>query len=258
MDKPIVRWTIGGAPISDFDRSWLQPLTNEGLECLKFAVDSFKKIYKDQFDYLVCYNHLQEEQVEYLNTIGVELYDQSDFIESVSWPRPKAGTAWKLFAPRFRYNSHEILMDNDIIIHDPISELDNFLSSNDFLISEGLERQFGRYDHWVKAGAKLSTGVLGLPPRFNLTQAISQILPKLPAHYNPWITHFDEQGMLCSIVSHRPYILIPTKKIFVCCYTVKAGECGEHWAGINYGRGKDWRRFYETHSFEQPKKPLMP
>ena len=127
--KPLFRLTIG--PVKEF-----------GLKLLKKNVRLIKKNYPEA-DVVVCFNQIDPA----LLNVDVDKINQLDYVNSLPY-YPKAET-WKLYPPRLRMESHEIILDNDILFFKRIPEIDEFLSSNRSLLFEGRFREYGKYDHLI-------------------------------------------------------------------------------------------------------------
>lgn len=97
--KPIIRWTIGGN------------VSQHGIDCLGNSINCWKDLYGDSFDYFLCYNNIDVNKLNF----GVNLINQHEHLNSLSI-QPNS-TAWKLYPPRISLQSHEIFIDNDLIIY---------------------------------------------------------------------------------------------------------------------------------------------
>lgn len=203
MLKPLWRWTVG---------SCLQ----QGLDVLAESIKRTTSVLGiDRFDWLICHNGLTQEQLDFLKTsIGdkpITLFEQhwtmvpiDDVCQtprrpdgSLEWNGNKCGgSLWKVAPARMRIESHEIVMDNDIVILKNLPQIDEFLKISDrALILEEPIRFYGRYDHLFGAGGPfLNSGLMGMPPGYDFGAAIRRIwdangkLQKL--------SQADEQGLL--------------------------------------------------------------
>jgi len=260
MNKPVVRWTFGPCQ------------SKLALYCLQKSVFCFQKIYGDSFDYFIFNNSQHTVQIENVQTIQQKIYSHS-----LNFPR--LGPAWKLFPPRWRYDSHEIFIDNDLILYKAHPVIDEFLAANDMIFcTEGLERRFGIFDPWIAEGIKLNTGLFGLPPCFDLKRQVEEIssFMNLPPFFNirdeifhgftkmnlwpvsenlihlgiDYMSRFDEQGCLSVIFTkHHNLKIISLKEISVCYRTLIYGSHGCHFVGINSA--------YNKHYLEHSKNLLM-
>ena len=123
MAKPLFRWTTG-------------PCLQQGLDILaESMVRTTAALGINNFDWVVCHNGLNRENLQFLQKAAGDLPIQ---FMAQSWaacpindncgsPRRKdgsfewngnrcSGTLWKVCPARLRIESHEIVMDNDIVI----------------------------------------------------------------------------------------------------------------------------------------------
>jgi hypothetical protein len=214
IHKPLVRWSIGKFK------------TKYSLDCLRISIKKFKKIYGDQFNYILCINNDELKNIDF----GIPVFDQTLSIKSLSVP--PEGPAWKIYPPRLNYHGHEIFMDNDLIIHKRIKIIDIFLKTNDIIFAtEGYKKRFGKYDNIVPEKTKINTGLFGVPPEYNLYKKIEEKIK------GPWESHFDEQGILAAIFfEEKKFEIIPLEEIFVCADKYVLTPYGMHFVGLNGGK----------------------
>lgn len=189
MNKLIIRWNVG-------------PVKTAGLHILKKSVSNISRIYP-QANLIITYNQIEKREIEFLEEFNV------DFIKQESNKVNKGYQVhWKLYPARLDNNSHEICIDNDILIFDRIEEIDNFINDDATLISEGLHGAYGQYkDQIPYYGLRFNSGIYGVPPKFDINQMIEKEI-------RPWGNKFDEQGLI-SIMMHRHknMYIIPLTKI---------------------------------------------
>ena len=189
MEKPLWRWTIGGE------------ITPTIKQVFKYAVTCAKKIYKNEFDFVICHNNISS--TKWLENLNIDLYDQEKYESTAK------GSFLKICPPRLRKNCHEFIVDNDQIIYKKISEIDSFLQNkNEIIISEGAMRCYGIYDNEIP-NIKINTGFIGLPPNYDFQKEIQKYIKK------PKIEHsyFDEQGLITLVASKHNLKKIPIGKI---------------------------------------------
>jgi len=225
--KPLVRWTIGN----------VHP---NGFISLKISIKKFLQIYGNRFDYLICHNSLTPEQINEISQLNIPLYSQQKSDLIIQNPT----TAWKLYPPRLRIQTHEILLDNDLIITKALPAIDRFLNDEIFLITEAYSRNFGNFDSYVPKNLKLNTGLIGIPPCFNLTQNILKKLSSI--NYHTWKHYFDEQGLLASIVIQNKYEMIPLDDISVIKKEFRQANYGYHFVGLNQGNNFGWNEWKQN------------
>lgn len=230
--RPLIRWTIG-------------PTHECGIACLKESVRRMRKLYPE-CDLVICHNQLGEDGLCAVRELGVELYDQNERTDSLPYP-PLGGyyVAWKLYPPRLRGGSHEILIDNDIVLTKRVREIDEFLTADDvFLTYEGLHGLHGMYADDVPKGLRVNSGIVGLPPGFDYAGAIRQLA-------RPWQGYFDEQGLVAAVICSRPKFLMipqPVVPIVEHDFSLEAHDanlscCGYHFVGANKHDHPPLRRF---------------
>jgi hypothetical protein len=148
----------------------------------------------------------------------------------------KNDPAWKLYPPRLNLAVHEIVIDNDVILYEPLEEIETFLSCMDHnMICEGLNRNFGLYDYCHPSGVKYNTGLYGMHPSFDLETIIRRYYDS--DVIKEWETQFDEQGFLSYCLTLDPFILIGMSQIGICTDVFRRGRCGVHLCGSNCGKG---------------------
>lgn len=223
--KPLVKWVIG-------------PVSSSGFSCLKFSIRNFLELYKDRFEYVICYNNLNEREINFIKQFNVPLYNQEDFCKRVNWGVP-FGCIWKLFVPKFG-TSHEITLDNDLIIRKRLPQIEEFLDSqNKFLITEALKRNYGIFDNKVKSDIKYNTGLLGIPPNYDITAMVDKTLKQFKIEWKTW---FDEQGLTSYLIQDEDVIFVPLRQINV----KNLGMIGDHWATINATNKYHWKNKYRS------------
>lgn len=243
-NKPLVRWTIG-------------PVRPDGFKCLTESILSFTSLY--DVEAVVCFNcdpniHPTISASFPPNihpTISPRFIDQHDYLTEV----PPKGVAWKLYPPRLAPDRHELVIDNDIIIHQRIPEIDKFFESNLTLLLAETSRTYGRFERHVPPGLCINSGVYGMPPGFDLKKYID-------FHVGPeWEKNalgehdksetFDEQGLIAfALSSHPGYLIISGSDITNCEHHLIDGK-GMHFIGLNR------RQFHEPFRLYQSRKTKL-
>lgn len=230
--KPLVRWTIG-------------PVEKYGYDCLKKSINLWKKIFHNKFDLIICHNQQKIENLNFLKSLGVELICQENFKNSIQ--KVPYDTFWKLYPPRLKIETHEIFVDNDIIIFKNFKLLDEFLQNNNLIIcTEGHKRFYGNFSHLIKSEININTGFFCLPPFFDLKKELENFF-----HENPNIeitNHSDDQGILMSIFQNFNFKIISNSIISICNPSLdfnpyKVGKSGIHFTGLNVGCCNYWNKF---------------
>ena len=223
-NNKIVRWTI-----SD------QNLENQKvcLFSLKKSIESFSNNYPF-FKKFICYNNISFQKIKFLENINVEFIDQKKYSKEINIS--PHDSFWKYIPPRIDINSYEIFIDNDVIFHKKIPELDLFLNDKKLLFSSSHKIFYGQFNFFIKNRIKLNTGFIGIHPFFDLKKNINEILNK--CKIKKIKTHFDDQGLFCLILNNEKHIQIPLDVLNVCnsnCNFAKykLGSSATHFAGIN-------------------------
>lgn len=214
MAKPIFRWTIGDC-------------LQQGLDILVESIHrTTKALGIDNFDWVVCYNGLNKTTLQSIqNNIGnkpVQFIAQSwatcPIDDNCQTPRRQdgsfewngtrcGGTLWKVCPPRLRMETHEIVMDNDIVLLKKFPQIDEFLKSNKVLILEEPIRFYGRYDClFPKDDICLNSGLMGFPPGYDYGKAILETWQRYGSYNN--LSQADEQGLLTYTLNQQESIRI--------------------------------------------------
>ena len=103
---------------------------------------------------------------------------------------------WKVCPARMRMDSHEIIMDNDIVLLKKFPQIDEWLSqTSKTLILEEPIRFYGKYDSLLPAdGPFLNSGFMGMPPGYDFGAEISKSWKQYGSYEN--LSQADEQGLL--------------------------------------------------------------
>lgn len=197
--KPLCRWTVG-------------PTHSRGIDILCQSVLNFRRLYPE-FDLTICCNQLEKDKIDYINKnlkqIDVYLYRQTGLeigitpIIGDAWNGP----CWKLYPPRLRIDSHELVLDNDVILFERLPEIDIFLqNSNKFLVLAAKYRNYGQFDHLV-GDLKINSGLYGLPPKYDLESKISQM------SIDKWLIRGDDQGILAANLQYEDLIVVDMQSL---------------------------------------------
>jgi hypothetical protein len=220
MSKPLFRFTVG-------------PCLQQGLDIL---AESFKRTTRafgaDYWDWVVCYNGLNKTALEFLQKaaegLPIQFIPQSwatcPIDDHCQTPQRKdgtfewngnrcGGTLWKVCPPRLRMETHEIVMDNDVVVLKKFSQVDEWLRYDDrALVLEEPIRFYGRYDClFAPEGPFLNSGFMGFPPGYDFGQAINQTWARYGKYEN--LSQADEQGLLTYSLSQEPNIRIQKEQM---------------------------------------------
>jgi hypothetical protein len=227
----LIRWTIG-------------PVHDCGFDVLAASVQYMHKVYPE-FDQVICHNQLSIHQLEKIGRLGVTLVDQSEHVEKNIYP-PRGGYAveWKLYPPRIRPQSHEIFMDNDIVLCKRMKIIDEWLNaSSNTLLYQGLHGFHGSYSGAIPKGVRINSGIFGLPPNFQFGEKIAE-------HIRPFSDYFDEQGLVAKILTRETHRIIPLTVVPIVendwpldAHDNNQDCCGYHFVGANKGEHPAFRKF---------------
>jgi hypothetical protein len=196
----------------------------------------------------VCHNELTESQLKRIKRIDCELLDKIDYADELIIPPPESvfsgGCGWKLYPPRVDIESHEIVMDNDVIIHSKSEKIDKFLNSNKYLItSEALEMCYGVFHPIMENNLKINTGFVGYPPGFDLRKKLNETIELYD--YKKWENHCDEQGMVATILQKEQRLSFSLSEINILAGKNKyhLSDVGMHFIRSNRGQSIHWRTY---------------
>lgn len=212
--KPLIRWTIG-------------PCSDNGFYCLSQSIRNIKRIYGKYFKYAIFYNNLNKNQIKLLPKVDYIL-NQNKYANFNGWQ-----PAWKLYPARINNDSHEIILDNDVIIYDEPPLFKLFLKEKKtILITEAFKRSYnGILEKLIPLGFNVNSGVICLPPNFDFEFKIKETIKSFNLKFE---NHFDEQTLISYIFSKEENLkIINIKDISVHTENCPKGKFGIHFVGIN-------------------------
>ena len=206
MVKPLFRWTIGNPSLV-------------GLEIFKESVKkTTQSLGINNFDWMICHNNLSEEQLKYIRKIcdgkPIELKPQTPNDCPIPIQRPLK-SMWKLCPPRMRLESHEIIIDNDVILSKPLEQIDEFLQSNKIIWLDEPNRCFGKYDDILDKSMVYNSGIIGLPPFYEFARNLVKTWIKYDAFEQ--LDYCDEQGLVALTLKDEDKIIINRMEIQLVC-----------------------------------------
>lgn len=258
MSKPLFRWTVGNC-------------LQQGLDILAESINkTTRALGIDNWDWAVCYNGLNREELQFLNkAIGgkpVQLVAQSwatcPVDDNCQTPRRKdgsfewngnrcGGTMWKVCPARMRMETHEIVMDNDIVLLKKFPQIDEWLACNDkSLILEEPIRFYGRYDCLFGAdGPFLNSGFMGFPPGYDYGAEIYNTWVQYGKYMN--ISQADEQGLLTHTLNKLPSVRIKKEQMVEVLHRDFKTQITGHEYGIHFTQANripshhTWQKYQE-------------
>ena len=230
--KPLLRWTFGGAN-----------LHKRAFNILNLSVKNAIKIYGERFDYIICYNGLNDNQIDEIKSLGIELRYQHPFINGIG--NKRRNTLWKHCPPRLRPLAHELQIDSDVVLEKELPEIEMFLQrDNHFLVAEGNTNSYGIFKNEISHHLQLNAGIFGVPPYFDMQKIILNKLKNNKRIGN--LRPCGEQGLSVTIATQNPFITIPITTITLSYYDepLQRGSCGTHFIGANYAKNhRGWSRY---------------
>ena len=256
--KPLFRWTLG-------------PCLQQGLDILEESVKkTIETLGFDNFDWAICYNGLTRDQVDCVKkfiegrSIHLILQDWSNcpVPDNVQTPQRKdgsfqpngtqcGGTMWKVCPARLRQSSHEIIMDNDIILLKKFPQIEEFLQSNKVLILEEPVRFYGRYDClFPPESNNLNSGFIGLPPNYDFAMEIHKTWSAYGNYLQ--LSQADEQGLLMYTLAQQPSIRVKSDQMVEILHRefgrkITGQEQGLHFTQANRANNHRAWIYYKEH-----------
>lgn len=258
MGKPLWRWTCG-------------PCLQQGLDILAESIDRTTEAYGiNNWDWVICHNGLNNENVTFLRSVigtrPIQLYSQDWSLcavdDNCQNPRRRdgsfewngnrcGGTMWKVTPARMRMESHEIIMDNDIILLRKFPQVEEWLAQTvKVLVLEEPIRFYGRYDLIHAPGPPFfNSGFIGLPPKYDYADELSKNWSRHGRYMN--LSQSDEQGLLTYTLMQRPNIRVQAEQMVEVLgrnfsATITGDEQGLHFTQANrMPQHISWKRYLE-------------
>jgi hypothetical protein len=149
--------------------------------------------------------------------------------------------------------THEIVMDNDVVLLKLLPQIDEFLANKDkALILEEPIRFYGRYDNLFPLspqGPFLNSGLMGFPPGYDFGAEIRKNWMANGSYMN--LSQADEQGLLVYTLNQIPSIRIDKTQIIELLardysYKVTGREYGIHFTQSNkIPHHRSWLNYME-------------
>ena len=220
MAKPLFRWIMGNT-------------SHLGPDVLKESVKMSLKVFgKESFDWIICSNATSPQIVNQINSISSQynvpvvqsswedfpldpsiIPQKYDIDEAHGIPSgDRQGSFWKMCPPRMRVETHEIVIDNDLVFLKKLPQIKEFLSSQKTLLSQEDAHSVGKYFKFFKKNEIYNSGLMGFPPHYDLEEKLKEGWERLGS-FQPLLSR-DEQGLLTSVLTEHPHIVV-TKGLIV-------------------------------------------
>ncbi|MGN6110904.1 MAG: hypothetical protein ACTHU0_37735 [Kofleriaceae bacterium] len=158
-------------------------------------------------------------------------------------PSMAEGVAWKLLPLRAFPDDHELALDNDVVLWDMPIAVNNWLSGQaEFLLAEDVRAAFGRFSD-LCGEHPINTGMRGLPPGFELDEALAGVLAQRPGVMT---SELDEQGLqVAALIASGMTAIVTLDDVTICSpfppHVPHLGRAGAHFVGLNTRRlGFEW------------------
>lgn len=196
--KPLFRWIVGN-------------VSNLGMQIFLEALRKTPQaLGVDSFDWLVCYNNLTDDQFRQLSLAisgtSVKLLRQNYSETVIPFPEDGRHSFWKLCPPRCRINSHEIVVDNDLVIFKKIKEIGDFLNSDKILWLDEPIKYLGAYRGFFEDAETFNSGLIGFPPFYDFGAELGKFWIKWGN--DRCFKYGDEQGLIGAILRKQKKIVI--------------------------------------------------
>lgn len=239
IKRPLgIRWTIGD--VSTF-----------GFEALRLSIHGAMRVFGDasgrEVRYVVCANSIPLEVarartgpvpscVEWRDVTGaLDRGMRRHLDEGLA-----EGVGWKFAPLRVFDDRYELALDNDCILWDLPAALRAWIAGDDpdtCVLAEDVRPCFGQFAEEC-GDAPRNTGIRGLPPGFDLREAMERVLARRATTLR---SELDEQGLqVAALTSARPTHVVPTSDVSICSpfppHQRELGRCGAHFVGLNAHR----------------------
>lgn len=222
----LFRWTFGNT-------------TSAGLQTLARSVHLAKEAFREYpVSFAICYNNLSELMLSKLGKFGVPLIPQEPHRlfrthmekgEDQVNLHKTGGSLWKLCPPRLAPDQHEIVCDNDVLIHS-IDQIRPFLEGDCTMYCRTGVRYFGTYSHLISEGA-FNSGLIGMPPGFDFSNELVDIIYDNPICK---FTYAEEQAMvIASLMKYPRNLVLEVKDMYRMNTELDGGDDIIHFIGVN-------------------------
>lgn len=229
-------------------------MTTSSIEVLEASISKIRSLYGETFDLMVCVNG----EIPKLSLgADVAIYEQSaDDLTQYGCPAP-IGPIWKITPPAIRPGSHELTLDNDLILLRRSKIIEKFLESDTISVmaeSNTFPRVYGRFASFKdQYPLMVNSGIIGVPPSLNINNLLQQYVTLVdfndglscPMTGGIWI-HEDIQGLM-GMMLHENSTLMTFRLTDIPIFHADdepngdlSGIDGIHFVGINRDNHKQW------------------
>lgn len=232
-----IRWTIGD-------------VSDDGFEALRLSLWGARRLFGAEALYTVCVNSVPVDEARRrvgaapaeIDWRAVTAADLPSFLRDHLDADMAEGVGWK-FAPLQVFpDRFELALDNDCILWSTPEAIRRWLAGTGAkgVIAEDVRRCFGRFAH-LCPDAPRNSGIRGLPPHFDLADALRAILAAAAA---PLTSELDEQGLQVAATTRLLGAgIVGVDEVSICSpfppHRSELGRCGAHFVGLN-ARSLPW------------------
>lgn len=231
-----VRWTIGN-------------VDPRGFEALRLSIWGAHGIFGPDALLAVCVNTMPVDEARTRTGAlpdGVEWIASGrppSFLDPYLGPEMAEGVAWKLAPLRLFPDRYELSLDNDCILWEMPLAVRTWLDEPDprCLVAADVKLAHGAFEDLTRPEPR-NTGIRGLPPGWDLGQAIREVLELRPVTL---ASELDEQGLqVLALDRGSPAHVVSTDDVTICSpfwpHRPELGRAGAHFVGLN-ARELPWR-----------------
>jgi hypothetical protein len=201
----IFRWTIGDISL-------------DGLDLFQHAIKRTIQSFGPKFRYVICSNAQQlKQKIEKLASIHKIEYKQCEWCEfplpdGVCEPNPtdRQGSFWKLCPARINIDTHELVVDSDVLFLNRPGVVDTFLSSNIPLVCQENIECSGKYHSYLN-GACINSGLFGLPPGYDFAKELVRYW-QAAGSMKPLLSR-DEQGLVNYTLTRNDHLKLTSDSL---------------------------------------------
>jgi len=226
-----VRWTIGD-------------VSDDGFRALRLSIAAARRAFGPAAQLAVCVNTVPlDEARERVGDAGCEVAWHAAVREEIpAFLRERLdrgmaeGVGWKFAPLRIFPACHELSLDNDCIVWEAPLAVREWLAdpSPTFVAAADVRTCFGQFAAFC-GPEPLNSGIRGLPPAFDLGQALEQFLEQNPVTLR---SELDEQGMQMGVLRRSGRVrVVGVDEVSICSpfppHLPGLGRCGAHFVGLN-------------------------
>ena len=226
-----IRWTVGD-------------VSRRGFEALRLSVWGARKLFGPAATYAICVNTLSVEAArsrvgplpDDIRWHAVSHEDIPAFLRCRLGNGMAEGAAWKFAPLRLFPDRYELALDNDCILWGMPDAIRSWLADEtaSCVLAEDVEQRPGAFSA-LCGDEPRNAGIRGVPPGFNLEQAIRHVLIEQTVEMT---SELDEQGLQTAALTYAaPLRVVDVGEVTICSpfppHLPELGGCGAHFVGLN-------------------------